>query len=194
MTQSIKMVVVGSPNVGKSSWIISVETGKFPTHGIPTVLDDVSVLREVDGIEYSISLWDTLGIEDYNRLRPLSYPQTDVFVLFYSVSSPGIFSSIPTFWKEELKLHCPNVPILLVGGKCDLRYDNDVLEELERKQLKPISFEEGQEVAKLIQASGFIECSSATYKGVETVLQQALQLAIDARKNTNTNNRQCICM
>lgn len=40
----------------------------------------------VDGIQVSLGLWDTAGQEDYDRLRPLSYPQTDVFLICFSVA------------------------------------------------------------------------------------------------------------
>ena len=36
-----------------------------------------------------LSIWDTAGQEDYDRLRPLSYPQTDVFLICFSVVSPS---------------------------------------------------------------------------------------------------------
>lgn len=40
----------------------------------------------VDGVAVSLGLWDTAGQEDYDRLRPLSYPQTDVFLICFSVT------------------------------------------------------------------------------------------------------------
>jgi len=34
------------------------------------------------------------GQEDYDRLRPLSYPQTDVFLVCFSVVSPSSFENV----------------------------------------------------------------------------------------------------
>ena len=47
---------------------------------------------------YDISL---TGQEDYDRLRPLSYPQTDVFLVCFSVVSPSSFENV----KEKVKWH-----------------------------------------------------------------------------------------
>lgn len=42
----------------------------------------------------SLGLWDTAGQEDYDRLRPLSYPQTDVFLICFSVASQASFDNV----------------------------------------------------------------------------------------------------
>lgn len=48
----------------------------------------------VDGKVINLGLWDTAGQEDYDRLRPLSYPQTDVFLICFSVVSPPSFENV----------------------------------------------------------------------------------------------------
>merc|ERR1711884_577940 len=63
------------------------------------------------------ALWDTAGQEDYDRLRPPSYPDTDVILMCFSIDSPDSLENIPEKWTPEVKHFCPNVPIILVGNK-----------------------------------------------------------------------------
>ena len=70
-----------------------------------------------------LGLWDTAGQEDYDRLRPLSYPQTDIFMMCFSIISRTSFENIKSKWWPEVSHHCPGAPIVLVGTKSDLRDD-----------------------------------------------------------------------
>ncbi len=55
----------------------------------------------IGGEPYTLGLFDTAGQEDYDRLRPLSYPQTDVFLVCYSVVSPSSFENV----KEKVRIN-----------------------------------------------------------------------------------------
>lgn len=48
----------------------------------------------IGGEPYTLGLFDTAGQEDYDRLRPLSYPQTDVFLVCFSVVAPSSFENV----------------------------------------------------------------------------------------------------
>jgi len=75
----------------------------------------------VDGKPINLGLWDTAGPEDYERLRPLSYPQTNVFLICFSLATKYGIENVKNKWLTEISHHCPGVPIILVGMKSDLR-------------------------------------------------------------------------
>ena len=71
---------------------------------VPTVFDNYSTqVVTDDGRPVTLGLWDTAGQEDYDRLRPLSYPQTDVFLICFAVVSPSSFDNINQRWLPEVE-------------------------------------------------------------------------------------------
>jgi len=176
--KNIKCVVVGDGAVGKTCLLISYTSNAFPDEYIPTVFDNYSTNVMVDGRPYSLGLWDTAGQEDYDRLRPLSYPQTDVFLVCYSVLSRTSLNNVKAKWIPELRQYTDGAPIILVGTKSDLRNDPHMIAEFQEKGLTMISPEEAEAVRKEIGAQQHVECSALTQKGLKEVFEEAIRASI----------------
>ncbi|KAL1272446.1 hypothetical protein QQF64_028308 [Cirrhinus molitorella] len=149
---------------------------------VPTVFENYIADIEVDSKQVELALWDTAGQEDYDRLRPLSYPDTDVILMCFSIDSPDSLENIPEKWTPEVKHFCPNVPIILVGNKKDLRNDEHTRRELTKMKQEPVKPEEGRDMANRISAFGYLECSAKTKEGVREVFEMATRAALQVRK------------
>lgn len=92
--KAIKCVVVGDGTVGKTSLAVSYKTGAFPEEYVPTVFDNYTVNMVFEGKPINLGIWDTAGQDEYCRLRPLSYPNTDIFLVCFSLASPASFENV----------------------------------------------------------------------------------------------------
>jgi len=191
---SLKVVVVGDGAVGKTTMLIKFTSGSFPSEYVPTVFDNYSYNLKHNDKEYQVGLWDTGGQEDYDRLRPLSYPQTNVFLLCFSLVSPSSFENIRSKWYPEVSHHCPGVPTILVGTKSDLKEDEDTIKRLESKKMEPITQEQAESMVEDIKAYTYVECSSLTGNGLNDVFNKAVQSVVESigsKKVKGTKSR-CI--
>ncbi|KAG9088438.1 GTP-binding protein Rho1, partial [Ceratobasidium sp. 370] len=173
-----KLVVAGDAACGKTCLFIVFAKGTFPTVYIPTVFENYVADVEVDGKYVELGLWDTAGHEDYDRLRPLSYPDTHVVLIVFAIDSPESLNNVEKQWSSEVKRFCRDCPIILVGCKKDLRRDPKTIDELRKVNQRPVTTSEGMEVASKIGARHYLECSAKTGEGVGVVFTYATRLAL----------------
>ncbi|KAK4561802.1 GTPase Cdc42 [Recurvomyces mirabilis] len=177
--RKMKCVVVGDGAVGKTCLLISYTTNKFPSEYVPTVFDNYAVTVMIGDEPYTLGLFDTAGQEDYDRLRPLSYPQTDVFLVCFSVTSPASFENVREKWFPEVHHHCPGVPCLIVGTQTDLRDDPQVRDKLAKQKMQPVRKEDGERMAKDLGAVKYVECSALTQYKLKDVFDEAIVAALE---------------
>jgi len=185
--QTIKCVVVGDGAVGKTCLLISYTTNKFPSEYVPTVFDNYAVTVMIGGEPYTLGLFDTAGQEDYDRLRPLSYPQTDVFLVCFSVVNSSSFENVKEKWVPEIQHHCNKTPFLLVGTQNDLRDEPGG-----KSKSKPITQEQGEKLAKDLKAVKYVECSALTQKGLKNVFDEAILAALQPNTKKDPSKKKCL--
>jgi small GTP-binding protein len=139
--QHIKVVIVGDPKVGKSK-LFSIGSEYW----------NASYEHRISNKVVNLGVWDTKGSSLYDRLRPLSYPPTDIFVLMFSVIVPASLEHVRSKWYPEFRHHLPNTSWILLGTMADLR---DAVPPQQR-----VTTEIGIHTAIELGASAYIECGS----------------------------------
>ncbi|KAI9293048.1 hypothetical protein K502DRAFT_351384 [Neoconidiobolus thromboides FSU 785] len=173
-----KLVIVGDGGCGKTCLLVVFATNEFPKTYVPTVFENYMAQVKVDGKKIELALWDTAGQEDYDRLRPLSYPDTNVLIIAFSIASQLSLKNVIERWHPEISHFALGVPFLLVGLKSDLRKDLPTLTELDRLGQAPVSEQQGISTARQIGAVKYLECSARTREGVDQVFQSACRAII----------------
>ncbi|GKT47113.1 GTP-binding protein rhoC [Colletotrichum spaethianum] len=182
---SKKIVVVGDGGCGKTCLLISYSQGYFPEKYVPTVFENYITYptHPPSGKTVELALWDTAGQEEYDRLRPLSYPETDLIFVCFAIDCPNSLENVMDKWYPEVLHFCPYTPLVLVGLKSDLRFKKTCIDMLKTQGLTPVTQEQGKAVARKMCAQ-YMECSSKEMTGVDEIFEQAiLTVVANDRKN-----------
>ncbi|KAK5996998.1 GTP-binding protein rhoC [Cladobotryum mycophilum] len=189
-TYSKKIVVVGDGGCGKTCLLISYSQGYFPEKYVPTVFENYITypIHPPTGKTVELALWDTAGQEEYDRLRPLSYPETDLIFVCFAIDCPNSLDNVMDKWYPEVLHFCPYTPLILVGLKSDLRYKKSCIDMLKTQGLTPVTTEQGMAVSKKMGAQ-YMECSSKEMRGVDEIFERAiLTVVANDRRNQEVTN------
>ena len=186
----------------------------FPTVYEPTVFENYVHDIFVDNVHIELSLWDTAGQEEFDRLRSLSYDDTHTIMLCFSVDSKDSLENVESKWVGEIAENCQGVKLVLVALKCDLREaDADAEEGVEgdepREKAPLVDYQQGLEVARRIQALRYLgtctrcyfvtvaltitECSAKRNRGVNEAFTEAARVALSV-KTPNEGGSKCNLM
>jgi small GTP-binding protein len=152
-----KIVVLGSGGVGKSALTVQFVQGIFVEKYDPTIEDSYRKQVEVDGQQCMLEILDTAGTEQFTAMRDLYMKNGQGFVLVYSIIAPSTFNDLPDLREQILRVKdMDDVPMVLVGNKCDLT------------DQRAISTEQGDSLAKKFNCV-FLESSAKTKINVEQI-------------------------
>ncbi|SCU94307.1 LAFA_0F21066g1_1 [Lachancea sp. 'fantastica'] len=192
-----KIVILGDGACGKTSLLNVFTRGYFPKVYEPTVFENYIHDIFVDSQHITLSLWDTAGQEEFDRLRSLSYSDTHTIMLCFSVDSRDSLDNVQHKWVGEIADHCEGVKLVLVALKCDLRSNADeyaldsaitpgnIQQQQQqssnaRENGRLISYDEGLAMAKKIGALRYLECSAKMNRGVNEAFTEAARCALTA--------------
>jgi Ras-related C3 botulinum toxin substrate 1 len=174
--------------------LVSYANNSFPEDYIPTVFENYNATVMWENYTVSLGLWDTAGQDDYDKLRPLSYPETQIFLVCYSVIHPDSYNNVQFKWKPELEHFSPDVPIVLVGTKLDLREDAELVKKLHEKGSQPIMTDDGLKLKEEIKASAFCECSAKTQKGLYETFNECIRVVLKPDVKHVSKKKKCALM
>ncbi|GFZ51053.1 GTP-binding protein RHO1 [Saitozyma sp. JCM 24511] len=181
-----KLVVVGDGGCGKTCLLTVYAENRTPLISaydtsqtyVPTVFENLitTIPSPLDPSKYiELALWDTAGQEDFDRLRPLSYNDTDVILVVFACNHRPSLMNVQDKWYPEMAHFCENVPLLLICTKTDLRQDATTISLMAAQGTTPITPAEGERVAKEIGAKRYLECSAKEGWGVREVFDAAVR-------------------
>ncbi|KAK0398732.1 hypothetical protein QR680_002728 [Steinernema hermaphroditum] len=169
-----KLVVVGDGSCGKTSLLQRFTSGAFSDEHEPTVFENYVADIMLKKKKVELTLWDTAGQEDYDRIRPFSYIESDVVLLCFDVGRPITLENAVMKWVGEIRYYCPGVPVIVVANKADLR-----------KEQATVSATDGSSAADRIGAYAYIECSAKSGEAVAEVFEIAVRATLQKQKKAN---------
>lgn len=175
----IKLVAVGDGAVGKTSLLIRFSKGEFPETYVPTVFENYTTEYSYKDKKVMLHLWDTAGQEDYDRLRPLSYPGADIILLCFSLVHKDSLDSVQEKWHKEVDHFVPNVPTIMVGTKMDLR---DAELKNPSGNYTPCTKEQCEKVRSDISAEKCVDVSAKAGTNIKDVFDEAVRVVLAFRK------------
>ncbi|KAL8589821.1 hypothetical protein ACOMHN_020824 [Nucella lapillus] len=186
----VHCALLGDGMVGKTCLTLRYTQHAFTEHYTATVFDNYPVPVEVGEEEFIISLFDTRGCRDHESLRAYTYQSSEVLVLCFSVCDRESFYNVPNCWLPEIQRHTKGrTPLLLVGTQIDLRSSSSDLKASDSSSSSSssscpdeVSWEEGSQLAKMIGADCYIECSARSEEGVQQVFEHVVFSALKYRK------------
>jgi GTPase KRas protein len=166
------VVVVGTGGVGKSSLTIQFISQQFIEDYDPTIEDSYRKRVTVDAVSCLLDILDTAGHDNFSAMPVLhtqfqsgSNHRAQGYVCIYSISSRSSFEELATHLRARVP-ESNDVPMVLVGNKCDLEAS------------RVVSTAEGHDLAKSFGCQ-FLEASAKSHINVE---QSFFYLVRDIRK------------
>ena len=153
----VKIIMVGSMNVGKTSLVTKFATGQTLSQPKTTKnASYVSKKRKINGMNFEIKLWDTAGQEKFKSLTKLFTKEAKIAILVYSIDSEESFNELDEWLKLVKTSNEDNLILGVAANKSDLASDKTINEERGREYAKKIGAE-FKSTSAMLDNGGFDE-------------------------------------
>lgn len=188
-----KIVVLGSGGVGKSALTVQFVQGIFVEKYDPTIEDSYRKQVEIDGQQCMMEILDTAGTEQFTAMRDLYMKNGQGFVLVYSITAQATFNDLMELHDQIIRVKdTPDVPMILVGNKCDLEDE------------RVVSKDQGQHLAKQFNCA-FMEASAKIKINVPEIFYNLVRQINSKQPDRSQQNKQgknksskdklcCVCL
>ena len=181
MPTEIKLVVMGSGGVGKSAITVQFIQGIFIKKYDPTIEESYRKTVDVDGKQFMLEILDTAGTEQFTAMRDLYMKNGQGFALVYSLISESTFQDLKLIRNQIVKVKdTEDIPMVLVGNKCDL------------EEKRVVTKEQGQELAKEFNNCHFYESSAKTRVNIDEIFYDLVRQVIS--KGGVAKKKRCIIL
>ena len=140
--KSIKLIIIGSVNVGKTSLLTRYATGRFQKISKSTSnASFISKIKTVDNNNYEIQLWDTAGQEKYRSLTKIFIKNAKIALLVYAINDLNSFNDLNMWINTVKEINSDNIIFGIAANKADLYKESKVSDEQGKKYAKEIGAE-----------------------------------------------------
>ena len=179
---TLKVVVVGDGAVGKTCLLVTFRDDRFPEDYVPTTFDNYTAHMRCEIGKTSryvtYDLWDTAGQESYDEMRKMSYTDTDVFLVVFSLDSRTSFENVRNAWHPELSGYEPagvssrRAKVVLVGTKSDMPNP-------------AVTDDEAMALARQLGMYTYLSCSAKTRANISGVFDMVVKAHLGLRPDEN---------
>lgn len=185
----MKITVLGSTAVGKTACLIAMTDGLFNGEYASTIYDTFGLNHILDSQLHQITLIDTAGHSDYDRFRPIGYPGTELFLIFYACDDRTSFNQVWSKWKPEIERELPGIPWILVRAKCDKEEKLDMLQLVPPSQVSVVL--DHQQTPFACPLVAMCSCTAKDRASLTMLLDTAIRQILRSRKSRKNKSDAC---
>jgi small GTP-binding protein len=177
ITEIIKLIIIGSVSVGKTSLLLRYATGKFQSSLKSTsTASYISKMKQVNNKLYEIRLWDTAGQEKYRSLTKIFLKDAKIALLVYAIDDENSFKDLDMWLNIVKEINNENIILGIAANKADL-YEK-----------AKISDQQGKKYAKKIGASWSSTSSLLDDNGIDGLVDELLEKYLKIKGNNGNTN------